>query len=144
MTAPPPLLLLAQGRKPRARKAPVIRPRECRTHINIASVLREHIKPDWKFFHPANGELRDIRTAAKLKAMGVMPGISDLVLISPHGLACFLEIKREGEKLSDAQEAFQLWAIRHGIRYPVAFSFDQALAFLDALGCLRIRIGGER
>jgi hypothetical protein len=74
MTATPPLLLLAEGRKPRARKAPVPRPKEIALHMAVAKILREHCLPEWQWFHPGSGELRDLKTAVKLKRMGLKPG----------------------------------------------------------------------
>jgi hypothetical protein len=65
-------------------------------------------------------------------------------LLSPSGLFHGLELKRQGETLSDTQEAFQRWCIRHGLPHSVAYSFDEALAVLDAWRCLRIKIGGSR
>jgi VRR-NUC domain len=90
----------------------------------------------------AKRELRDKITAAKLKAMGVRRGIPDIVLISPLGSVRFLEFKRQGESLSDAQEEFRVFCIRHGIPHSVVFDVDQALASLGQWGCLRIKIGG--
>lgn len=50
-------------------------------------------------FHPANGGHRSIRTAVRLKASGVKPGVSDLMLAYPahgyHGL--WIELKRIGK-----------------------------------------------
>jgi hypothetical protein len=49
-------------------------------------------------FHCPNGEYRDKRTAVKLKAMGVLPGVADYVLpvpIAPFA-GCFMELKRSG------------------------------------------------
>jgi hypothetical protein len=140
MTAIPPLLLLAEGRKPRARRAPVSKPKEIKLHVSIVRILRDHCRPEWQWFHPGSGELRDIRTAVKLKRMGLKPGLPDIALISPKGFFHGLELKRRGESLSEAQKDFQLWAIRHGIPHSIAFTFDQALAVLDAWGALRIRI----
>ena len=105
MTAPP-LIMIAQGRKPRPRKAPRTAAKEIMLHIAVAKLLRDHCLPDWVWFHVPNGELRDVRTAAKLKRMGVKPGIPDFALVSPYGSVRFLELKRLGEKLSDAQEDF--------------------------------------
>ena len=87
-------------------------------------------------------ELRDIRTAVKLKRMGTKPGWPDIVLVPPTGQLHCLELKRAGEGLSEEQEQFQLWCIRHNVPHSVADSFDQALKILDHWGCLRIRIGG--
>jgi hypothetical protein len=139
-----PLLLIAEGRRARPRKAPVARPKESVLHIAVANTLRAHCLPEWQWWHTPNGEARNIITGARLKRYGVRRGIPDLVLINPAGLFHGLELKRHGETLTDDQAEFQLWCIRHGIPYSVAYSLDQALAFLDALGCLRITIGGAR
>jgi hypothetical protein len=144
MTAVPPLLMLAEGRKPTARRAPAIRPKEISLHMAVAKVLREHCLPEWQWCHIPNGELRDKRTAGKLKQMGVKAGWPDFDLIPPAGQLHCLELKRQGETLSDSQELFQLWWIRHNIPHSVVYTFDEALAVLDHWGCLRINVGGVR
>ena len=45
--------------------------------------IRVGKSPGWIVFHPANGELRDTETGARLKRMGVLPGVSDIVLVGP-------------------------------------------------------------
>ena len=140
MRATPPLLALCEGKRARPRRAPTIRPKEHVLHIAVAKLLRDHLLPDWIFFHPANGERRDIRTAAKLKAMGVTPGTPDLVLISPSGSVRFLELKRIGDGLSELQDKFWRHCIRAGIPYRVARNNDEALAALDSWRCLRIAL----
>jgi len=142
--ATPPLLLLAQGRKPRARKAPTIRPREIRLHLDVARVLRDHCLPEWVWWHTPNGGRRDVKEAAKLKLLGTRAGVPDLILISPYGSVRLLELKRPGETLSDAQEEFRIHCIRHGIPHAIAYDFNQALIALDHWGCLRLKIGGAR
>lgn len=127
----PPLLMLAEGRKPRPRKAAKpLPPKEIALHMQVSSLLKQCARPDWRWTHIPTGEKRDIRTAGKLKAMGVKPGWADFVLVSPIGLAHFLELKRLGGALSEPQEQFQTWAIAHGVPFAVADSFDQALAVL--------------
>ena len=139
-----PLLELAQGGKPRPRKAPTVRPLESRLQCDVAKLLADHLLPDWRASHFPSGERRDVRTGARLKRYGLKKGWPDVILVSPAGRFHGLELKRAGETLTEDQEAFQLWAVRHGIPHSVADSFDQALAFLDAIGCLRIKIGGAR
>ncbi len=136
----PPLLALAQGRKVRPRKAPAIRPKEITLHMSVAKLLREHVRPDWQWTHIGHGEARDIRTATKLKQMGVRRGWPDFALIPPTGQICCLELKRIGEKLSDSQYDFRTWCIHHGVPHVVAYTLDDALAALDQWGCLNIRI----
>ena len=140
----PPLLRLAEGRKPRARKAPADRPKEIGLHMNVAGVLRSHCLPEWQWTHIPNGERRDIRTAAKLKQMGVRRGWPDFVLISPSGQLRCIELKRQGEGLTEDQETFRLWCITHSVSYIIAHSFDEVLTAFDQWGCLRIKIGGAR
>jgi len=63
----PPLILIAQGRKPRLRRTLVDRPLEIKLHMSVAKLLRDHAKPTWQWAHYPSGELRDKRTAGKLK-----------------------------------------------------------------------------
>ena len=144
MSSDPPLLLLAEGRKPRPRKAPSTASKECKLQCEceVAAILRDHALPNWRWSHFPAGERRDVITGTRLKKFGLQPGWPHIQLISPAGLFHGLELKREGELLTGAQENFQLWAIRNGIPHSVARTFDQAVGVLDAWGCLRIRIGG--
>jgi hypothetical protein len=144
MTAIPPLLLLAEGRKPRARKAPVVRPKEIVLHMAVAKVLRDHALETWAWTHIPSGEMRSKITAFKLKRMGSKPGWPDFILVAPSGQMHGLELKRQGEKLSDSQEAFQVWCIKHAVRHSVCRTFDEVLAVLDSWSCLRIKTGGAR
>jgi hypothetical protein len=138
MTAMPPLLMIAAGRKPRTRKAQLARPKESLLQCAVADLLRRHARPEWRWSHFPAGEWRGIITGARLKRMGLMRGWPDLHLVSPDGRFHGLEVKRSGESLTDDQEAFQLWAIRNGIPYSVAFNSEQAFAVLTAWGALRI------
>ncbi len=132
----PPLLMIAEGRKPRLRKAPASRPLEITLHMSVAALLRKHARPDWLWTHIANGEMRDPATAKKLRAMGMRAGMPDFVLVPPTGRAHFLELKRKGETLSEAQEELRLWTIIHGIPHATAYTMAEALVVLDAWGCL--------
>lgn len=119
-------------------KAPA--PKEIVLHIQVATVLKQYLAQGWAFTHPASGEHRDKRTAAKLKAMGTMPGWPDLILVSPTGLFHGLELKRKGGSLSDAQKAFKMLAIEQGWPFCVADNLDAALDVLNDWGCLRTKI----
>jgi hypothetical protein len=140
MTALPPLLALAQGRKVRPRRAPVYRPKEITLHMSVARLLREHARPEWMWFHSPNGEHRDVRVATKLKAMGVRKGIPDFVLVGPGGMPHFMEIKRAGSALGEEQSAFRAWGIKTGTPHCTVRSIDDVLAAFDAWGCLRIAL----
>ena len=152
MSRPLPLLDWAAPRKRRRLKAPdtpkAPAPKEVvGLHIPVVDFLNRFIAPGWRFMHPATGEHRDKRTAAKLKAMGAKAGWPDLVLIDPNGLFHGLELKRaKTGRLSEAQEDFLAHARAYGWPVAVVDSIDAAVAVLDAWGALRVRIstGGGR
>lgn len=122
-------------------KAPKIpTPKELTLHIQVVKVLQEHCYPYWAWWHTPNGEWRSKAGGAKLKAMGVKPGIPDLILIAPDNTVRFLELKREGEKLSDAQMEFEVFCIKHGHAHAVAYNLKEALEILSEWNCLRVRL----
>jgi len=61
------------------------------------------------FFHPANGEVRDSKTGAKLNALGLRRGILDLFLPVPTAKHCGLvvEVKRPGK--SEISKWQKIW-----------------------------------
>jgi hypothetical protein len=132
----PPLLLIAEGRRPRLRRAPSARPKEMTLHMSVARILRIHARPDWQWTHIGHGEARDPRVAGKLKMMGLRPGWPDFVLIPPAGQLHCLELKRVGASLSDPQEDFKLWCARHGVPFVVAYSIQDVLIAFAAWRCL--------
>jgi hypothetical protein len=143
----PPLLRLMDGKRVRARRAPKIRPREIGLQIAVANLLRDHCLPDWIWWHTPNGGRRNPREAATLKRCGVIPGIPDFTIVSPYGSVRYLELKRQGETLSDAQDEFRIFCIKHGIPHSIAFTIDDVLKVFDHWGCLRIalpKIGSEQ
>ena len=76
-----------------------------------------------------NGGKRDIRTAAKLKAEGVKPGVPDIFLPVPrggkHGL--YIELKRrKGGTVSAAQEAWIRALMHQGYVCTVCHGADEA------------------
>ena len=56
----------------------VVPQKEVTLHIQLVAMLRWCLRPDVIMRHVPNGEHRDPRTAAKLKAMGVLAGSADL------------------------------------------------------------------
>jgi hypothetical protein len=44
----PPLLMLAEGRRPRLRKESVSRAKELCLHISVVNLLRRHAAQDWR------------------------------------------------------------------------------------------------
>ena len=126
----PPLLMIAEGRKPRLRKAQIPTQKEFILQVTIADLLRKTARPEWRWTHFPAGELRSPATGARLKRMGLRPGWPDFILLSPSATAHCLELKRIGGRLYEEQSEFKLWAARHGNPYCVAETFDQAVQIL--------------
>ena len=110
-------------------------------HIPLVLLLRWTVRDGVIWRHVPNGEERELRVAAKLKAMGVLPGSADLDFFwrdeSDRLRILFLELKLPRGVPSDAQRAFGERAQAIGAEYLVATSVDQALAILRERGLLR-------
>ena len=116
--------------------------------IDLVRILRWCLRPDVTMRHVPNGELRDKRTATKLKAMGVLAGSADLEFFwkrywedseGSHTAfaALFLELKTPTNKASLEQVQFGLAMRRHGADYEMVYSIDGALETLRARDLLR-------
>jgi len=120
-------------------KAP--EPLERQVHILIADTLRWSISPGWVWFHPANGELRTDATGVLLKRMGVVPGVSDFILISPpHGKVHALELKRKGKKPTEEQALFLAQVGMAGGEVAWADNSKDAIEILKGWGALTTRL----
>ena len=113
---------------------------EVSIHIATVHKLRSLIKDGWRFWHTPNGEpgerISDARFLSKLMAMGLLPGVPDLVLFSPEGRAYFLEFKSADGVLSDAQKDFREWAMGAGLRYAVARTVSEAMHIFQSFGAI--------
>jgi hypothetical protein len=128
--------------------------KESTFQIQLISILRWCIRPDVIWRHVPNGEHRDPRTAAKLKAMGTLPGSADLEfhwcevdqLERKHRRVLHLELKVGNRQRTDSQIAFALAMRLLGDEYEVARSIDQAIAILGERGLLRsdVEVCGRR
>ena len=114
-------------------------PPEIEVHVMIADVLRFAVVPGWLWWHTPNGELRDKITAARLKRMGVKPGVSDFLLLSPDGDFHALELKREGKSPTGDQCDFLQSVANAGCLSAWVDNFDDAVTILRNWGALRIR-----
>lgn len=81
---------------------------------------------DSLLFAVPNGGVRDKVTAAKLKAEGVVPGVSDLILLVPsgkyHGL--MVEMKTPTGHVTEHQKAWASAVSGMGYRYAVCRSTE--------------------
>jgi hypothetical protein len=87
--------------------------------------------PEILFFHPANGEKRGIQAAVRLKAMGVIPGVPDLVLIFPDGSHGYLEIKPEEKYATPVQKAFHAELTARNVKVAVVRSIEDVAQTLE-------------
>jgi hypothetical protein len=132
------------------------RVRESALQIQLVSMLRWCLRPDVLFWHTPNGEQRDPRTAAKLKAMGVLPGVSDLQFhwceldAFAHNLppdhrggankirrVLHMELKADAGRQTEAQASFALAMRLLGDEYHIVRNIDEALELLRERGLLR-------
>ena len=118
----------------------VVPAREFNVHVMVADTLRRWLAPGWRFTHIASGEMRTERTGARLKRMGVVAGWPDFILLSPHRLAHFLELKRGSLALRDAQAEFAAYCQEHDYPFAVHCTFDGALDQLRTWGAVKVRI----
>jgi len=131
-------LSLLKGRRQKGERPPS--PKEFNLHVALVSLIKRTINKHWIFFHPANGEKRDIVTASRLRAMGVMPGMPDLLFIGPGPALFALELKRDGGRMSEAQIAVHSHLMACGCGYLMTNSIDEAVATLKALGIVRAQV----
>ena len=127
-------------------RAPSVK--EHQLQIQFVSLMKWALRPDVIMFHVPNGEVRDKVAAAKLKAMGVLPGVSDLVFVwkkywedsegshTAPGIL-FLELKRLDGRLTSEQAAFGLALLVVGAEFAVAHSIDEAVEAVQSRGLLR-------
>lgn len=112
---------------------------ELSIHISVIDALRQFAAPGVVFYHAANGELRDKRAAAKLRAMGVRPGVADISLLipaTPWARPAYMELKSTKGRLSLDQRIFRADVTDIGCLYAEPRSVDEALSILIEWGAL--------
>lgn len=117
-----------------------------RAEDDIQRALFAHIKvracPGVFAFHPANGGKRSISEAVRFKAIGVVPGVPDIILIR-KGKVFGLELKRDKPKgrLSVPQISTQLAMREAGVTTSTAYGLDDALEQLTSWDLIRAESG---
>jgi hypothetical protein len=114
-------------------REPVDRNREGRIQIAVVRYVRT-VAPHIRILHFANGGWRDRAEAARFKALGVVPGATDLILALPDGPTAWWECKGDSGRLSDEQKAFIADLERLGHTWAIVRSVDDARRELKALG----------
>lgn len=92
------------------------------------------VAPDLIVFHPANGGLRTKREASKLKWLGVLAGVADIVIIEEPGLLYFLEVKAPEGVMSSDQKDFRAKCRKLRVPYEVVHSINEAADALRRWG----------
>lgn len=85
-------------------------------------------------FAVPNGGYRTPATAAKIKAEGALPGVSDLILLIArggyHGL--LIELKTDKGRQSEAQREWQRLIEADGYKYVVVRSMEEFIKVVEA------------
>lgn len=92
--------------------------------------FRRQYPKHWRMlFAVPNGGSRNKAEAVSLLGQGVVPGVSDLILLEARGgygaLCIELKTTRKGSKQSDKQEAWQRDAESFGNKYVVVRTFEE-------------------
>jgi hypothetical protein len=100
----------------------------------VADYLDRALPDDAVWFHAPNGGHRHPAVAAKLKWLGVKPGVPDIFIVW-RGRSICIELKAHKGTLSDAQKAMQQRLILSGaVVFEVARSVDEVEGFLKGVG----------
>lgn len=110
---------------------------ETRLQIDILAELRRHgvepvAVPNGAVL-AGNGKQRAIQMNS-LKKQGLKVGFPDLVCLMPLGRIGFIEVKCEGEKLTEKQSEVHEWLVMIGHRVAVCRSVEDVRDILEEWG----------
>ena len=85
----------------------------------------KHHSPRNIIFSVPNGGKRDEREAKRLQLTGLLPGVSDLIVIH-NGIVMFVEVKKPiGGRHDPEQKAFQQRVESNGYKYYLVKTLDE-------------------
>lgn len=105
--------------------------------INLVKHVNWRLVPGVMFWHTPNGGKRSLAAGKRLKAMGVRRGVLDLTFLLPGPRMFMLELKWGDGRMSDDQEEFARELDALGIEWACAWTLDNALTILEAVGAIR-------
>jgi hypothetical protein len=105
-------------------------------HKAVIQHLAARSEPGVFWWHTPNGGKRHIAEAVKFKALGVISGVPDLLILK-GGKLYALELKAPGGRLSPSQRLVGARMEECGAEISVAHSVDEALVTLEYWGILR-------
>lgn len=125
-----------------ANRARTRRTEEADLHRDVVRFLRAALPEGWRFFHTPNGGKRVTREAAQFVAMGVSPGVPDLILAGPDRTLVAIELKAAKGRETPAQIGWLDHLLACGWRADTCRSLREVEAFLSMAGVpLRARVG---
>lgn len=86
--------------------------------------------PHFLIFSVPNGGSRNALEAANLKKEGVMPGVSDLIVVANEKVL-FVEMKAGKNRQQQTQKDFQKKVEALGFKYVVCRSLDEFIAAIE-------------
>jgi hypothetical protein len=116
---------------------------EAQLQAAVCQYLRLAGTPDLTFFSVPNESKRSPAEGARLKAIGLLPGVADLLLFAPNHPPSALELKAHGKKLSPEQTAFAIAWHASGGRYQWADNIDTAIHILISWGLIDRLVRGR-
>ena len=109
---------------------------EADLHMAIVGMIAVEAKPGVIAFHTPNGGRRGKAEAGRLKGMGTLAGVPDLILIVDG--RCFgLEIKSAAGRLSREQKAMRQRFARAGCEFEVVRSLAETRDVLTRWGAIQ-------
>ena len=112
---------------------------EDRLQISVAGYLDLALPVGAVWFHIANQRQTSARMGAKLKRMGVKPGVPDICIIW-RGRSIFIELKTPKGRTSPAQEAVMSALTMAGAVVNVCRSLEDVQGFLATIIPLKGRL----
>lgn len=105
---------------------------------NLQMAVADYLRiacPNVLWWHTPNGGKRNAREAGRLKRMGVLPGVADIVLHWGNKKAA-MELKVGQRTQTANQTTFMHQWIHHGGQYAVCRSLDEVQAALKIWGVI--------
>ena len=99
------------------------------TWYNNTFCLKNH-NPRHIIFSVPNGGSRNIIEAKKMRATGLLPGVSDLIILQP-GKTIFVELKIEKGVQSESQKYFEERVKSLGFEYHLIRSLESFKALFN-------------
>ena len=100
---------------------------EERMQRNLCQHIKLRLRKDVIWFAVPNEGRRSLNYGARLKAMGLHPGVADLVFIPPGFQTCFMELKIHPNKQTKNQVQFENDCLKNGSKYAVCYDIDAAV-----------------